>query len=159
MAKPQAQPRTQSEVPAMPRDDERQQTTALDANARHALEQEVAPPDATPLQMGGAVASVKVLTGINAGVSMPLTKAQTTIGRPGVQVAAILKNGDAFVLKGIEGKHAPVVNNQPVPGDGAELAHGDVIELAGRKIEFVRAESGRRAVDSKALPASDEASA
>jgi pSer/pThr/pTyr-binding forkhead associated (FHA) protein len=86
-------------------------------------------------------ASIKVLTGVNAGLSLSLTKAETTIGRPGVQVAAIVKNGDAFVLKRIEGDVAPVVNSQPVSMDGAELAHGDVIELAGGKVEFVAADA------------------
>jgi pSer/pThr/pTyr-binding forkhead associated (FHA) protein len=104
-------------------------------------------------------ASIKVLTGVNAGTSMPLTKAETTIGRPGVQVAAIVKNGDAFVLKQIEGERAPVVNNQPVAADGAELAHGDVIELAGRKIEFVSADAGRVIEDSSALSASEKTKA
>ena len=101
------------------------------------------------------LASIKLLTGVNAGVSLPLTKPQTTIGRPGVQVAVIVKNGEAFVLKRIEGERAPVVNNQPVAGDGAELAHGDVIELAGRKIEFVSAGAGQKTLDSAVPPATD----
>ena len=83
------------------------------------------------------VASVKLLTGADAGALVPLTKAETTIGRPGIQVAAIVKRGNSFFLKHIEGQHAPLVNNQAIPDGGTELANGDVIEIAGRKIEFV----------------------
>jgi len=101
------------------------------------------------------IASIKVLTGVNAGVSLPLTKIETTIGRPGVQVAAIVKNGDAFVLKRIEGELAPVVNSQPITADGAELAHGDVIELAGRKIEFVALGGATNDMHLSVIPAGD----
>ncbi|HTR59389.1 MAG TPA: FHA domain-containing protein [Casimicrobiaceae bacterium] len=97
---------------------------------------ELSPP-AQPL------ASIKILTGANVGLSVPLIKDETTIGRPGVQVAAIVKDGNSFVLKRIEGRHPPVVNNQPVPEGGAALANGDVIAIAGRKIEFVATDAAR----------------
>ncbi|HSS71593.1 MAG TPA: FHA domain-containing protein [Casimicrobiaceae bacterium] len=97
---------------------------------------ELSPP-AQPL------ASIKILSGVNTGVSMPLTKDETTIGRPGIQVAAIMKSGSSFTLKRIEGRHPPVVNNQPIPDSGTELANGDVIEIAGRKIEFETADAAR----------------
>ena len=89
------------------------------------------------------VASVKLLTGADAGALLPLTKAETTIGRPGVQVAAIVKRGNSLFLKHIEGQRAPLVNNQAIPDGGTELANGDVIEIAGRKIEFVAADAAR----------------
>ena len=84
-----------------------------------------------------ATASIKVLTGINAGASMPLTKAETTIGRPGVQVAAIVQSGTAFLIKRIEGGGAPIVNGQAIGQEGTELAHGDQIDIAGTLLEFV----------------------
>ena len=84
-----------------------------------------------------SVASLKVLSGTNAGRSILLNKPQLTIGRPGVQVAAIVTTGSRCRLKLIEGEPVPVVNGQPVPGDGAELTPGDVIEIAGIQLEFV----------------------
>ncbi len=54
-----------------------------------------------------APASIKVLSGVNAGVSIPLLKAETTIGRPGVQVASIVQTGTLFRLKPLEGAGAP----------------------------------------------------
>lgn len=81
--------------------------------------------------------SIKVLTGPSAGASVPLLKAETTIGRPGVQVAAIVKSGDAFLIKRIEGGDAPAVNGRAVVGDATELANGDRIDIAGTGLEFV----------------------
>ena len=102
-----------------------------------------APAAVTPVQAPAAAPpvpfapSIKVLTGINAGASLPLTKAETTIGRPGVQVAAIVKSGDVFLIKRIEGGGAPTVNEQAISEAGTELAHGDRIDIAGTRLEFV----------------------
>jgi len=81
--------------------------------------------------------SVKVLAGPQAGRDIPLTKEQTSIGRAGVQVALISQTGDSFRLKAIEGERAPLVNGQPAIGEGVALSPGDVIEIAGSKLEFV----------------------
>src|SRR5262249_33197504 len=86
---------------------------------------------------------IKVLTGLNTGTSVPLIKDETTIGRPGFQVAAIVKSGSAFLIKRIEGGAAPTVNGQIVAQDGTELAHGDRIDIAGATLEFVMPEEHR----------------
>ena len=84
-----------------------------------------------------AIASIKVLTGINAGVSVPLTKMETTIGRPGLQVAAIVRTGELFLLKPIEGARPLLINDQPVGSEARVLATGDVIAIAGTRVEFI----------------------
>jgi pSer/pThr/pTyr-binding forkhead associated (FHA) protein len=94
------------------------------------------PAEAPPPLSPPAVASIKVLTGINAGISVPLTKVETTIGRPGLQVAAIVRTGGLFVLKRIEGGNPLLINDQPIEGE-AKLSPGDVIAIAGARIEFV----------------------
>jgi hypothetical protein len=81
--------------------------------------------------------SVKILAGPQAGRDIPLTKEQTSIGRAGVQVALISQAGDTFRLKSIEGDRAPLVNGQPAEAAGVDLSSGDVIEIAGSKLEFV----------------------
>jgi pSer/pThr/pTyr-binding forkhead associated (FHA) protein len=86
-------------------------------------------------------ASIKVLSGLNAGTSIPLRKAETTIGRPGVQVASIVRSGAYFKLQPLEGISPPAVNGEPVGRDGAELAPGDVIEIAGTRLEFLDGKS------------------
>jgi hypothetical protein len=88
------------------------------------------------------VASIKLLSGVNAGAVVALTKAETTVGRPGVQVASVVKVGTSFRLKPIEGAKPPTINGKPVDGDGAVLAHGDTIEIAGTRLEFVDPCSG-----------------
>ena len=81
--------------------------------------------------------SVKVLAGPQAGREIPLTKEETSIGRAGVQVALLSRSGDAFHLKSIEGDRPPLVNGQPATDAGVDLSPGDVIEIAGSKLEFV----------------------
>jgi FHA domain-containing protein len=81
--------------------------------------------------------SVKVLSGPQAGREIPLTQEETSIGRAGIQVALISQMGGAFRLKSIEGDRAPLVNGQPATGAGVNLSSGDVIEIAGSKLEFV----------------------
>ena len=87
-------------------------------------------PDETP-------ASIKVLSGAKAGVSIPLSKPETTIGRPGIQVASIVNTGAAFRLKPVEGARPPTVNGKAAERDGVDLAPGDVIDIAGTQVEFV----------------------
>src|SRR2546429_1360711 len=81
--------------------------------------------------------SVKVLAGPQAGREIPLTQEETSIGRAGIHVALISQAGGAFRLKSIEGDRAPLVNGQPAMGAGVDLSSGDVIEIAGSKLEFV----------------------
>jgi hypothetical protein len=50
-----------------------------------------------------APASIKVLSGAAAGREVPLTKVVTTIGKPGVAVAAITKRQHGFVVHHVEG--------------------------------------------------------
>jgi hypothetical protein len=83
------------------------------------------------------VASVKVLSGPSAGRAIPLTKQQTTIGRAGVQVALISRAGDSFDLKPVEGDRPPLVNGKVLADQGAALTSGDVIEIAGARLEFL----------------------
>jgi hypothetical protein len=98
-------------------------------------------PPAPAAALPDPPASIKVLSGLNAGMSIPLRKAETTIGRPGVQVASIVQSGAAFKLQVVEGISPPVLNGRPIGSDGAELGRGDVIEIAGTRLEFVQGKS------------------
>ena len=93
-------------------------------------------PAATPIPPAPKP-SVKVLSGPQAGREIPLTQEETSIGRAGIQVALISQTGGAFRLKSIEGDRAPLVNGQPATGAGVDLSSGDVIEIAGSRLEFV----------------------
>jgi hypothetical protein len=122
----------------------RRQRVAANAAATRAVKEAPAPspPESAPQEptariqrLQDAIASVKVLSGPGAGRLIPITKDEVTIGRAGVQVALIRRSGEGFQLKPIEGEQ-PVVNATAVPTQGVFLNAGDVIEIAGAKLEF-----------------------
>jgi len=92
------------------------------------------PPTAEPV----GAAAVKVLSGAAAGREVPLTKVVTTIGKPGVAVAAITKRHHGFVVHHVEGGGSPTLNGAPIGTDPVALKNGDVIELAGTQMQFVQ---------------------
>jgi pSer/pThr/pTyr-binding forkhead associated (FHA) protein len=102
-----------------------------EATAVHA-----APATPSPARTEPQSVSLKILSGIRAGAWAELTKPETTVGRPGVQVASIVNAGQAFRLKPLEGSAPPKVNGKPVDREGIELAHGDTIEVAATRLEF-----------------------
>jgi hypothetical protein len=81
--------------------------------------------------------SLRLLTGLKAGTLIALTKPETTLGRPGVQVASIVQEDASFRIKPVEGISPPALNGQPVGSDGAVLAPGDIIEVAGTRLEYL----------------------
>jgi pSer/pThr/pTyr-binding forkhead associated (FHA) protein len=89
---------------------------------------------ATPLSS----AAIKVLSGAAVGREVPLTKIVTTIGKPGVAVAAITKRQQGFVVHHVEGGGSPTLNGAPIGQDPVQLNNGDVIELAGTQMQFVQ---------------------
>jgi predicted component of type VI protein secretion system len=82
------------------------------------------------------VGHIQVLSGPGAGREMPLNKALTTLGKPGVQVAVITKRPHGYFITHVEGASHPLVNGQSIGVQAHELKDHDVIELAGVKMEF-----------------------
>lgn len=89
------------------------------------------------LRIPARAASVKILSGPGAGRAIPITKAETTIGRAGVQVALLKRTGDTFALSLVEGEKSPLVNGAVPLTSETVLAPGDTIEIAGSQLEFV----------------------
>ena len=90
-------------------------------------------PNALPL------AKLQVLSGSFAGRELELTKALTTLGRPGVQVAAITRRAEGYYIVHVEsGKEGdfPLVNGQPIGAQARKLQDNDVVQLAGVKMGF-----------------------
>lgn len=81
-------------------------------------------------------ASMRILNGSNAGRELVLSKALTTLGRPGVQVAVITRRPQGFYVTHVEGAHYPVVNEKPLGPEAYPLADGDVLELSGTRMHF-----------------------
>ena len=96
----------------------------------------VAPPAVT--QGSTASAAIKVMSGAAAGREVALVKVVTTIGKPGVAVAAITKRQHGFVVAHVEGADRPSLNGAPIGAEPVTLKNGDVLELAGTQMQFVQ---------------------
>jgi pSer/pThr/pTyr-binding forkhead associated (FHA) protein len=84
-------------------------------------------------------ASIKVLSGAAAGREVPLVKVVTTIGKPGVAVAAITKRAHGFVVAHVEGSNKPTLNGTAIGPEPVALKNGDMLELAGTQMQFLMA--------------------
>jgi pSer/pThr/pTyr-binding forkhead associated (FHA) protein len=84
-------------------------------------------------------AKLQVLSGAFAGRELELTKALTTLGRPGVQVAAITRRSDGYYIVHVDADspdNYPLVNGTPIGSQARRLVDNDVIQLAGVKMGF-----------------------
>ena len=84
-------------------------------------------------------AKLQVLSGQFAGRELELSKTLTTLGRPGVQVAAISRRADGYYVVHVEsGKENdfPLVNGAPIGQQARRLHDNDVLQLAGVKMGF-----------------------
>jgi len=94
---------------------------------------------AAAADLAGVNASIKVLSGAAAGREVPLVKVVTTIGKPGVAVAAITKRAHGFVVAHVEGSNKPTLNGAAIGPEPVTLKNGDMLELAGTQMQFVQA--------------------
>jgi len=93
-------------------------------------------PSALPL------AKLQVLSGAFAGRELELTKALTTLGRPGVQVAAVTRRAEGYYIVHVESGtdgDFPLINGQPIGAQARKLEDNDVVQLAGVKMGFFAA--------------------
>jgi len=84
-------------------------------------------------------AKLQVLSGQFAGRELELAKTLTTLGRPGVQVAAISRRADGYYVVHVESSKPgdfPMVNGQPIGPQARRLHDNDVVTLAGVKMGF-----------------------
>jgi len=85
------------------------------------------------------VASLKVLSGANSGKFLKLTKILTTLGKPGVQVAAVTRRPTGYFLIVVDAASTPIkplVNGTEIGKQAHPLKDGDKIEVAGVKMSF-----------------------
>jgi pSer/pThr/pTyr-binding forkhead associated (FHA) protein len=97
--------------------------------------QEVDERDAPVLPL----AKLQVLSGTFAGRELSLTKTLTTLGRPGVQVAAITRRAEGYYIVHVESGQSdgfPLVNGMAIGAQARKLQDNDVIQLAGVKMGF-----------------------
>src|SRR6201987_5835998 len=84
-------------------------------------------------------AKLQVLSGAFAGREVELSKALTTLGRPGVQVAAITRRNESYYIVHVDSGREndfPLLNGTPIGQQATRLSDNDVIQLAGVKMGF-----------------------
>ena len=84
-------------------------------------------------------AILKLQSGTNSGKELQLTKILTTLGKPGVQVAAITRRPTGYFLIVVDAGSSetnPLVNGTEVGSQAHSLKSGDEIEVAGVKMGF-----------------------
>jgi hypothetical protein len=113
----------------------RRVSAAVDQAAKAQPKRPGVPENATALPK----AKLQVLSGAFAGRELELTKALTTLGRPGVQVAAITRRAEGYFIVHVDsGKENdyPQVNGVPIGPQARRLNDNDVVQLAGVKMGF-----------------------
>lgn len=86
-----------------------------------------------------AHASFRVLSGTSAGLEVPVVKAVSTFGKPGVSLVAVSHRRTGYFAAHLDGDQVPQLNGKPLGQDPVLLAHEDVLELAGTRMQFVLA--------------------
>ncbi|TXT38541.1 MAG: forkhead-associated protein [Comamonadaceae bacterium] len=97
-----------------------------------------APPAPAPAPVVEIHGAIKVVSGPAAGREMALTKIVTTIGKPGVAVAAITRRQHHFQICHVEGGAQPTLNGILVGTEPVVLNSGDQIVLAGTQMQFIQ---------------------
>ena len=109
---------------------------ASEADESAAITLETTPKDASaPKMERRRVGAIFVLSGVNSGKRIDLTKKITNIGRTGKRAAAITQTDMGYTLSPGEDE-TPKLNGRPVPPEGTKLNNGDVIDVAGTRLQF-----------------------
>ncbi|MDH3399437.1 MAG: FHA domain-containing protein [Chromatiales bacterium] len=110
---------------------------------RAQVEEAAAQPSVAALSTRGAgmvaTAKLQVLSGTFAGRELELKKALTTLGRPGLQVAAITRRAEGYFVVHVDGgkdNRHPILNGESTGAKARRLEDSDVIEIAGVKMGF-----------------------
>ncbi|RYF72368.1 MAG: FHA domain-containing protein [Comamonadaceae bacterium] len=94
-----------------------------------------APTVSAPLGTPTGTAVIRVLSGAGAGRELSLQKVVTTIGKPGVAVAAVTRRIQGYVVAPIDG--GTTLNGEPLGTEAVALQDGDLLELGGTRMQFV----------------------
>jgi pSer/pThr/pTyr-binding forkhead associated (FHA) protein len=117
--------------------DEKPKETDLGEQVSHTETAHGIDPASAPSAL--PMAKLQVLSGAFAGRELELTKALTTLGRPGVQVAAITRRAEGYYIVHVESGEEddfPLVNGKPTGAQARKLQDNDVLQLAGVKMGF-----------------------
>jgi pSer/pThr/pTyr-binding forkhead associated (FHA) protein len=79
--------------------------------------------------------AVFVLSGVNSGKRIDLTKKVTNLGKVGKRAGAITLTADGYVLAPGEDE-IPKLNGRTITASGSKLKNGDIIEVGGTRLQF-----------------------
>ncbi|HSI53230.1 MAG: FHA domain-containing protein [Ramlibacter sp.] len=91
-------------------------------------------PQGVPGRLPHAI--FRVLNGSSEGLEMPVVKAVTTFGKPGVSVVAVSHRRDGFYVAHLDGATEPTLNGDKIGDRPVLLSPNDIIELAGTRMLF-----------------------
>ena len=101
--------------------------------------------DAAPVAVARAVrtrfplASVRGLAGRHVGSDLPLERPVATFGEQGVSLAVIRRRPQGYFIAHVAGAKRARVNDRAIGNKPEELRAGDIIEVAGERLEFLGA--------------------
>lgn len=95
------------------------------------------PPD-TASAKPAPQARLRLLSGPASGQDMVLTKDATALGKAGRTVAAIRRVGQGHLMAWTDGPEPPTVNGVPLGPDPVPLETGDLLMVAGVRMQFVQ---------------------
>jgi hypothetical protein len=81
-------------------------------------------------------ASFAVISGSSAGLEVPVVKAVTTFGKPGVSVVSVAHRRGGYFVTHLGGETAPLLNGRALGADPVMLTHEDTLDLAGTRMRF-----------------------
>ena len=110
--------------------------TAKPAHADHGEDTPTVPADFPPPEEQPYIPSAYLRAVSGASEDIMLSKVVTTVGRPGIAVAALTKRGKGYIATKVDGSADVVLNGQALNNVGLSMRKGDRIELAGMAYEF-----------------------
>jgi hypothetical protein len=81
-------------------------------------------------------ASFSVISGSSAGLEVPVVKAVTTFGKPGVSVVSVAHRRGGYFVTHLGGATTPLLNGQALGPEPVMLANDDTLDLAGTRMRF-----------------------
>jgi pSer/pThr/pTyr-binding forkhead associated (FHA) protein len=89
-------------------------------------------------ETAGPVGVAKVFAGDGEGNVLDLRKPFTAVGKMGVHVAVITRRPDGYTIRTVTESGEPTkVNGHALEKETVQLEDGDVVDVAGMKIEFL----------------------
>lgn len=131
-------PVLRKEVPTAPPKPASKGTHPLEGISEDDIHQPMHELDSPSTPSRGAVIEIK--NGAKSGQILPIDKPVTTLGRPGIQIAAIMRKPDGYFLMHIESDDSverPTLNRDAIGDEPVMLHSGDELNVAGIDVEFM----------------------